>query len=54
MPVRSYERYPVSEQIKSYLPGREFGYDESLKDTSEQYQKYFKTHKRKFEVFLFI
>lgn len=49
MPVRSYERYPVSKAIKSYLPGREFGYDDSLKDTTEQYQKFLASHKQKFD-----
>jgi hypothetical protein len=50
MPERSYERYPVSKAIKCFLPGREFGFDSELKDASEQYQKYLKIHKHKFDV----
>jgi hypothetical protein len=50
MPERSYERYPVSKAIKCFLPGREFGYDQEVKDASEQYQTFLKEHKEKFDV----
>ena len=42
MPVRSYERYPVSKAIKNDLVGKEFGYDSDAKDTTMQYKKYLK------------
>jgi hypothetical protein len=52
MPERSYETYPISKQIKNDLVGKDFGYDETCKDTSEQYQKYLQAHKVKFDVFI--
>ena len=48
MPVRSYERYPVAKAIKYDLVGKEFGYDQSAKGTTEQYQKYLKHHTERF------
>ena len=51
MPVRSYERYPVSKAIKNDLVGKEFGYDSDAKDTTMQYKKYLKEHKEKFKDF---
>ncbi len=49
MPVRSYERYPVSRAIKCDLIGKEFGYDSSAKDTTTQYKKYLKQHNEIFK-----
>jgi hypothetical protein len=50
MPLRSYETYPISKQVKNNLIGKEFGYNDKSEDTSEQYQKYLKSHKVKFDV----
>jgi hypothetical protein len=50
MPVRSYENYPVNRAIKSFLPGREFGYDNEVKDTTKQFQKFLVKHTEKFKV----
>ena len=51
MPVRSYERYPVSKAIKNDLVGKEFGYDPTAKGTTAQYKKYLKEHNEKFKDF---
>ena len=51
MPVRSYERYPVSRAIKNDLVGKEFGYDPTAKGTTAQYKKYLKEHNEKFKDF---
>jgi len=50
MPIRSYETYPVKEQIKSDLIGKEFGYADSYINTSEQYRIYLRDHMEKFNV----
>lgn len=51
MPVRSYERYPVAKAIKNCLVGKDFGYDDNAKDTTEHYKKYLAKHKEKFKDF---
>jgi len=53
MPVRSYERYPVSKAIKNDLVGKEFGYDNTAKNTTPQYQKYLKEHNERFKDYLY-
>jgi hypothetical protein len=50
MPQRSYETYPISKHIKNDLIGKDFGYDDNCKHSTEQYKKYLKTHKEKFDV----
>lgn len=53
MPVRSYETYPVKEHIKSDLIGKEFGFPDTIKNTTEQYQIYLNKHMDKFNVINF-
>jgi hypothetical protein len=50
MPVRTYETYPVSKQIKFDLIGKEFGYDASASDCSEMYKNFLVKHNEKFDV----
>ena len=51
MPVRSYERYPVSKAIKNDLVGKNFGFDPSGKGTTAQFKKYLKEHNERFKDF---
>ena len=53
MPERSYERYPVSKAIKNDLVGKEFGYDQNAKDTTEHYKNYLAQHNLKFKDYLY-
>lgn len=50
MPVRSYETYPVKDQIKSDLIGKEFGFPDTSKGLTEQYKNYLKKQQEKFNV----
>lgn len=49
MPQRSYERYPVNRAFHNDLIGKEFGYDDSAKDTTEHYKKFLTEHKERFK-----
>ena len=53
MPVRSYERYPVSKAIKNDLIGKDFGYDDNVKDATKEYRIFLNKHKEKFNDYVY-
>lgn len=51
MPERSYERYSVNKAFKLVsAQGKEFGFDNNLKQYAEQYRVHLAEHNKKFKV----
>ena len=53
-PKRSYEKYPLSKVIKHDLIGKEFGYDYSEENISDQFKNYLSKHKKQFRKYQYL